>query len=324
MKGEKISIDIPAPGFRADKTISLMIPKTADAEVVDIGYPKWLKERVGPGEVKVLNKPAPGSHKGQNGKILIIGGSERYHGAVLLSAQIASRIVDLVYVSSVEFNNKLLEKLKPKMAEFIAMPRDEIEKFITEADVVLMGPGLGLGEETEKMVNNLLRKYPKKRFVLDADALSVVDEKNLHGNVVVTPHSAEFRALFGISPGKENTKKAAGRFGGAVLLKGETDYVSDGDEIKVNKVGNAGMTKGGTGDVLAGLVAGLAANNSIYLSAAAAAWWGSWWGSASRWRSSRRPSPRRSWCRWWRPGCSRCRARIPSRWARTSAPRSPR
>ena len=271
LDGKKVSVDIPSPGFKAERVISLMTPKTETAEVIDINYPDWLKRRVGPGDVKLLNKPEHDSHKGKNGKVLIIGGSDKYHGAVLLSSRMASKVVDLVYASSTKTNNKLMEKMKPEMEEFITVERNKIGDFIKEADVVLMGPGLGRGEEEKKMVKDVLKNYPQKKTVLDADALVLASKKDLRKNVLVTPHENEFKKLFGFSPTEENVNEAAVAFGGVVLLKGETDYISNGEEVKVNKVGNAGMTKGGTGDVLAGLSAALSANNEIFLSARAAA-----------------------------------------------------
>ena len=269
LKGKKAAIDLPAPGFRADHFISLMAAKVPGAEVVDIGYPKWLEKRIGIGEVKVLKKPGEKSHKGENGKVLIIGGSEKYHGAVLLATEAASKIVDLVYVSSTDANNKLAMKMKSKYSDFIALERQEAIMQAGKVDAVLIGPGWGVNSENEEFLNNLLKKYPRQKFILDAAALKMVDKNLLNKNIIITPHAGEFRALFGVTAGWAAAKRLAKRSECTIVFKGKTDYVCDKFQDKENSTGNAGMTKGGTGDVLAGLTTGLAAQNDNFLAASA-------------------------------------------------------
>lgn len=271
LKGKKVAIDLPAPGFIPQFNISMMFPKTKGAVVVDIGFPKSIEEKIGVGEVKVLNKPKDNSRKGDNGKLLIIGGSERYHGAPLIAANIASRLVDLVYFSSVPENNKLLAKMKSRLAEFIAVPREEIEQFIKKTDAILIGPGLGMGEAEKKLVNNLVKKFKNKQFILDADALNLIEKKNIPAKAILTPHKGEFKKLFGINPTRENALKMAQKYNCVIALKGKIDYVagSGAGENKINITGNAGMTKGGTGDCLAGLISGLATRNEPFLAASA-------------------------------------------------------
>lgn len=269
LKGKKVTIDLPAPGFKPQLYISMMFPKSPKAEVVDIGYPKWLEEKIGPGQVKVLHQPSPESHKGDNGKLLIVGGGQRYHGAPLLAAKVASKIVDLVYFSSVPENNEIINKMKSKLCEFIAVPRTLVLNHVSKVDAVLIGPGLGANQESKKLTNELLKKYPKKGFILDADSLKVVDKKLLNKNCIVTPHQREFKSLFKKTASKQTVKQMAKRYGCVIALKGKTDYVASSSELKINETGNAGMTKGGTGDVLAGLIAALTCKNDLYLAACA-------------------------------------------------------
>lgn len=269
LKAKKVTIDLPSPGFKSDFNISMMFAKIQGAAVVDIGFPKNIKEKIGIGEIKVLNKPNENSHKGDNGKLLIIGGSEQYHGAPILAASIASRFVDLVYFASTIENNKLIAKMKSKLAEFIAIKQDKIEEYIKKVDVILIGPGLGISNVNQKLVNKLLKKYKNKKFVIDADALSVLDKNLLNQNCIITPHKVEFKKLFGISATKENAFKMAKKYKCVIVLKGKTDYVADKSEVKINTTGNPGMTKGGTGDVLAGLIASLACQNELFLAASA-------------------------------------------------------
>ncbi len=269
LKGKKVTIDLPAPGFKPNLNISMMFAKTKGAQVVDIGYPKWLAEKIGPGEVKILHRPSADSHKGDNGKLLIIAGSRKYHGALLLSAKMAGKTVDLVYISSVTENNELINKMKSMLAEFITVSRQEVDSQIKKVDAVLIGPGLGISQDSKKMVNQLLKKYTGKKFVLDADALKVVDKKLLNQNCIVTPHSGEFKSLFGKVASKKSAKEMAKKHGCVIVLKGRTDCVAGPSQFKINETGNPGMTKGGTGDVLAGLIAALACKNELFLSASA-------------------------------------------------------
>lgn len=271
LKAKKVSVDLPAPGFKEDLIISLMTQKDPEAVTVDIGYPKWLKEKIGAGEVKALNRPGDSSHKGENGQVLIVAGNEKYHGAPLLASRMAGKIADLVFVSSTPENMQIVKKMKSKLAEFITVEEKEIPAYSRKADAILAGPGLGTEEDTKDKVNKLVSKNKNKNIILDADALKVVDKNLLHSKCMVTPHAGEFQELFGVKPTRQNIKKMAQKHTCTILLKGDKDIVSNGEEIKINEAGNPGMTKGGTGDVLAGLAAGLASRNDIFLSACAAA-----------------------------------------------------
>lgn len=214
-----------------------------------------------------LNKNKPNSHKGENGKLLIIGGSEKYHGAPMLSAKIASKIVDLVYFASVSENNALLQKMESELCEFISVPSAEIMSMAEKADVILIGPGLDGTEKLGQFVNLLLRQFPQKKFVLDADAFKYLEKNLLSEKVVLTPHKNEFEALFECEANAENVRKMADKYDCIIVLKGKEDFVASKKDFKINQTGNAGMTKGGTGDVLAGLIAGFACKNDLFLSA---------------------------------------------------------
>ena len=99
--------------------------------------------------------------------------------------------------------------------------------------------------------------------------MKVLDKKLLNKNCVVTPHKEEFEILFGEKATKEEAVKSAKKYGCTVVLKGIEDFVTDGTRLKINRTGNAGMTKGGTGDVFAGLIAALACKNDLFLAACA-------------------------------------------------------
>lgn len=218
-------------------------------------------------------KPASQSHKGDNGRLLVIAGSEKYHGSLLLAIQVASRVADLVYVLTDETNVPIVQKLKSETAAFIAIERGKLWETIEEkVDAILMGPGISDGKNIRKNIKQILKKYYDKKVVIDATALRMIDPLDLHPNCVVTPHHAEFEALFNCASTPEHALNMAKYYQCVVVLKGQIDYVSDGKEIWENRTGNAGMTKGGTGDVLAGLIAALSCKNPPLLSAQAGAY----------------------------------------------------
>lgn len=224
-------------------------------------------------DIKKITLPKPNSHKGQNGKLLIIGGSRLFHAASLWSLTVASRIVDLVHYCSVPENNQIVHELKKEFRNGIVVPRNDIEEYIEEDDVILLGPGMTRDNETQLLTDSLLKQYSKKQWVIDAGALQMVDPAVIPHNAVLTPHHKEFDLLKiknqklnikntnQISKIEEQIVEFAKRYNCVVLLKGKVDIASNGEEIRIIEGGNPGMTKGGTGDVLAGLIAGLGCKN---------------------------------------------------------------
>ncbi|MBI4050463.1 MAG: NAD(P)H-hydrate dehydratase [Candidatus Doudnabacteria bacterium] len=250
--------------------------------------------------VEKLKLPELNSHKGDNGRLLIIAGSEKYHGSLLYAIKAAAKIVDLIYVMTTKENAKLVAKLKGKTAEFILVgnlslnpsPRQGREAW---ADCVLIGPGMGKSKRTYKLVERVLKS--KIRAALDADALNVMDKqllKLLGPQHILTPHYGEFAGLLRKVPTSPpppplptppRLRRAGARGGGrwveslkgfiskytcTVVLKGRVDIVGNQEAgIRYNATGNEGMTKGGTGDVLAGLIAAFFCKNDAFTSAAA-------------------------------------------------------
>ncbi len=226
--------------------------------------------------LKNLYKPASDSHKGQNGKLLLIGGSKLFHAASLWSLQVASRIVDMVFYASVPENNVLVEKAKEEFRNGIIVPRSKIEDYILESDCILIGPGLpresGVevgDDDTKTLTENLLRKYPNKKWVIDGGSLQTISPEVLPKDAILTPHAQEFEKLFGVGATADNALAMALKYSVVIVLKGSTDIVcSSSDSVEITG-GNAGMTKGGTGDVLAGLIASLYCKNDAFLAACA-------------------------------------------------------
>jgi len=245
--------------------------------------------------------PQKESHKGQNGRLLVVGGSHLFHSASLWSLKVASRIVDLVHYSSVPENNRIVEKLTEEFRDGIIVPRGEIEGYIEEDDAILIGPGMvrteilktqsfkdtktqsikeiekieDEGVQTYFLTKYLLQKYPHKKWVIDAGALQMLELEWIPEGAILTPHHMEFEVLKSkiqnpkskIQNLRESVSWFAKEYKVVVLLKGETDIIASSDKYEEVKGGNAGMTKGGTGDVLAGLVAGLAAKNDPFTAA---------------------------------------------------------
>ncbi len=229
--------------------------------------------------LKEIYVPASSSHKGQNGKVLIIGGSHLFHSSAFWALEIASRIVDMVYFSSTPMNNEIVKKLKSKFINGIIVPREKLEDYIAEADSILIGPGLPrpdgmeLGDDdTKVLTEKFLMKYPNKKWVVDGGSLQVIDPEILPKTAIITPNKKEFKLLFGKDLNPENVESHAKKFGLTILAKGVKDFICDSSSSIEISGGNAGLTKGGTGDVLAGLVVSFYAKNNAVLSAAAASY----------------------------------------------------
>ncbi len=227
-----------------------------------------------------LHKPKSDSHKGENGRLMVVGGSKLFHASIFWSADMASKIVDLVHFTSpAEENNELVRmKIKEGFWNGIVVPYKNIEEYIAEDDCVLIGPGMprkdGLMENeksTKEIVDDLLMRYPNNRWVVDGGALQEVDSNLLNSNMIITPHRREWEMLAGpLSKNENEIEKKLIEFssnhgGVTTLLKGKRDYICRESECFYVDGGNPGMTKGGTGDVLAGLVAALYCKNDALL-----------------------------------------------------------
>ncbi len=205
----------------------------------------------------------PNSYKGQNGKVMVIGGNESIYGAPILCALGAEASgADLVYpfipasqaeaakTYSLNFLIHTFQKdhLTPKDVKPI------LEFSHANADVVVIGPGLGREGATAEAIKELLSKL-EKPTVVDADALFFTN--HLPRTVVLTPHRGEFHRLTGEEATNENVQKWAKSLNATILCKAPKDIIADPNHLKINETGNAMMTVGGTGDVLGGFVAGL-------------------------------------------------------------------
>jgi len=232
-----------------------------------------------PKALEKLYKPTSDSHKSQNGKVMLIVGSKLFHAASIWPLTVASRIVDMVFYASTSGNNEIVQKMKEQFLNGIVVPREKIDDYIKESDVVLIGPGLPRengqqegDDNTKVLTESLLAKYKDKKWVIDGGSLQVIDPSVLPKASIVTPHKGEFLKLFGIEANESTVPEMAKKHDIVILSKSEVDIVASSTQCVLVKGGNPGMTKGGTGDVLAGLVAALYAKNDAFLSAVAASY----------------------------------------------------
>lgn len=217
--------------------------------------------------IKDIYKPrAEFSHKGTYGKSILVGGSYGKIGAVLMSTLSALRTGSgLTFTIAPKCGNVILQSQIPE-AMFIDAGEDYIDKIeIQEKAVYGIGPGLGKEEQTKKALFQFLKEY-KSPIVLDADALNILaenDEINLiPKNSVITPHPIEFERLFGKTENSferlELARQKAEELQVFIILKDHhTAVVTPNRKVFYNITGNSGMAKGGSGDVLTGILTSL-------------------------------------------------------------------
>ena len=302
-KGIKISVDVPSGmdpltgevndlAVVPDYTISFHKIKTgvrnAEEELVgglvtaDIGIPYEAEYFVNYGDFLRLKNRDEKSHKGNNGRLLIVGGSKDYSGAPAIAGMAAIGAgCDLVYVAAPEKSAEAIKSTSPDLIvkslegdKLSLKHSEEILDMVDNVDAVLIGPGAGIDDETSKLFNVLVTKI-KKPLVLDADSLKQVDLSLIKNrdDIILTPHIFEFKSFFNIDDDlkldidsydfnkvDENItqfQKITNQIKATVLVKGKYDLILSGTRFRINKSGNAGMTVGGTGDALAGICASL-------------------------------------------------------------------
>ncbi len=309
MDAFRVAVDVPTgidadtgevlgSAVKADLTITFHKPKlgleyatgyVGELLVKDIGLPRDFENLAGPGDVLSLMKPRPSkSHKGDYGRLLVIGGDETYSGAPALVALAALRTgVDLAYVAAPKKAAYAISSMSPNL---ITMKLEgghlspgnlpALKACIETVDSVVLGPGLGLHTETKEFVEAAVEAICSagKPLLLDADGLKsfVEFQKHLGTPLILTPHAGEYATLVGknlsddLDESVSSVQKTAADLEAVILLKGPVDIISDGRNFKLNFTGNPGMTAGGTGDVLSGIVGALLAQHTDPFEAAVA------------------------------------------------------
>jgi NAD(P)H-hydrate epimerase len=247
--------------------------------VKDIGIPEDAEKFVGLGDLKwFYPRRKPDSHKRQNGVVTIIAGSREYIGAPALVGFGAFRTgADLIFILTPSDIRQTVSSYAP---DFITIPAAEgeitpndIEDIFnhhrTKGSTYVIGPGMIDSLITKDTLLEFLKSKESKRVVIDASALSSMEEEHLFllkfHQSVLTPHRGEFRKIFkkqlsgDVEKDAQIVSEVAAKWKTTIVLKGQKDIISNGKITKFNKTGHPGMTVGGTGDVLTGIIGALLA-----------------------------------------------------------------
>ena len=217
----------------------------------------------------------PDSNKGTYGRTLIIAGSKNMGGAAILSASAAYRSgTGLVKVLTHEINKTALLCRMPECListyQDNMPPAAELKADFEWAKSIAVGPGLSMNGVAAEITRCVLEREDKVR-ILDADALNIIAAEHIdykgsnEGKIIITPHIMEMSRLTGktVSDIKEHmiesAKEYAIQHSCICILKDARTVVTDGQKVYINCTGNDGMSTGGSGDVLTGLIAGMAA-----------------------------------------------------------------
>ena len=296
--GLRVSIDTPTgldpdTGYaasnsaRSDVTITMGHEKrgffaenasfyTGEVYVAEIGLMEEAEYYAGPGDVLVrIPKRPRNAHKGMGGRVLIVAGSKYFVGAPALSAYSAARTgADLVFLSS---PSRIAYTAASECSTVVPRPFssdnlgyhdvEEILGYVEKAHATVIGPGLGLDEDTIIAVESLLERMHGKPVVIDADAVKVVAKRGLKlwKEAVLTPHRGEATLLLGdqITNVEDATKRIAEKYNATVIIKGPIDVACDPEGYcRANKSGVPALAVGGTGDLLAGSIAAILARRT--------------------------------------------------------------
>lgn len=222
---------------------------------------------------KVITKRSSDTHKGDYGRILLIGGGENYGGAIIMSTSGAVNSgAGLTAVATHPVNLTALHARLPE-AMFIDWRDAKLANLIKNMDVVVCGPGLGMSDLAKQIMVILRRCTSEKQtVVLDASALDLISQdKSLlptnAGHLILTPHQMEWQRLSQIripfqidSANIDALNQLIPDSNAMLVLKSNHTHIYDGKgQVFVNPLGNSGMATGGMGDTLAGIIGGFVA-----------------------------------------------------------------
>jgi len=291
-RGLRVAVDVPtgldpdtgvaAEGAaRADVTVTMHKPKrglyanqgplyAGRVLVADIGLPREAEEYAGPGDVasRIPVRP-PEAYKGLGGRVLVIGGSQYYVGAPVIAAKAAAVSgADLVYLAAPQHiafqatveNLYIIPIVRGPPEEFL----ENLRRLLARVHVVVFGPGMGVTEETRRILEFLVDNMRGRPLVIDADGLKILAElkPRLWSEAILTPHRGEAGMLLGVEvdPLKANAldlaRRVASLYNATVVVKAPVDAICDPrGSCRLNKTGHPAMAVGGTGDALTGIIA---------------------------------------------------------------------
>lgn len=272
-------------------------------EVLDIGVSDEAYEAVNPVFTTIFGDEleeiipirADDSHKNDFGHVLCIAGSRKMPGAAVMCSTACTRagagLVTLAfpnsaYAAAASHASEIMLCPLPESDDGKLVFTDdlllELHPEIGKADVIVMGCGLGQSSEITELVSHIIRNA-NGTLVLDADALNAVASnpsvlKESNASIIITPHPGEFARLLRTFPKDifenrvKNAKSFAKEYGVTVLLKGASTIVASNEteQIYINNSGNPGLAKGGSGDVLSGIIGALCAQGLTPFDAACA------------------------------------------------------
>jgi ADP-dependent NAD(P)H-hydrate dehydratase / NAD(P)H-hydrate epimerase len=298
-----------SPAVLADVTVAMGLPKVGqlfyparthvgELKVQDIGFSPEAVRRLC-GRTRLITPPMARAglrlrqgpeNKFTCGRVLVVAGSAGFTGAACLAARAALRsgagMVTLCVPKSLSqiFEIKLTEEIKHPLSDngrgyLLASHKKAILNLLAEAEVLVLGPGLGRNPSTQALVRALVKESPVP-VVLDADGINAFQGKadllkKAKSPLVLTPHEGELRRLIGPKaiPASGSARVCfvrdlQPRLGAGLLLKGPSTLISfSAEEVYINTSGNPGMATAGVGDVLSGLIGGLYAQNKDLLKA---------------------------------------------------------
>ncbi len=287
--GEAVKADLTVSFYKNKPGILKAKDHTGEIIVKNIGLPYEFEQFTGPGDVSLAIKSRSNeAHKGDFGRLLVIGGSNIFSGAPALAAMAALRVgVDVVTVASPEKTAYAISSMSPALITLKLKGKhlnsnhvSVLKNYLETSSAIVLGPGLGMHEETKEAIEEIIEKTEETDtpILLDADGLKAFAEfkRKVNCPMVLTPHRREYEIFSGsdlpesLEDKKKMIQNTARKFGVTVLLKGPIDLISNGESIKLNFTGNPGMTVGGTGDVLSGIVGGLMAMGTTPMRSAVA------------------------------------------------------
>lgn len=276
---------VPKNTLKADYTLTIGLPKLSyytyparnyygKTKVIHIGIPDKAVEMAVKTEIRVWTENDvvshwpqrdDNSHKGSHGKVGIIAGSSNMPGAAVLATTAA--VKSGAGLTALNTHSDIFSTITGHVPEATLFDRThDLDDFINDKDIIAVGPGLGVDDNTRRTVEYLIDQF-EAPLVIDADGLSELQRlkdkiKKRKNPVIITPHPGEMARLIDASAGRVNknrfdiSREISVEYGIYVVLKGPHTLVATPDgEIFINDNGNAGLAKGGSGDVLTGMIA---------------------------------------------------------------------